>query len=228
MHRKRVIVGVLGVGCLGLMAWLLGVATGSASGQVKAQRTTRVTIVTVTAGKPSELGFKFSKSSALPAGTITFKVKNAGLGTHNFKICTSPVTTSAKNSCVGKATKMLKAGESATLTVTLTKSGKYEFLCAVPGHAAAGMKGLLGVGVSVSASASASGSTSASGSSSTTTGSSTAGNTTGGGAGAGGGGTPGANDIAAGCPAGQTILGGGGDGDGDDVAAAPDDGDGCL
>jgi len=35
--------------------------------------------------------------------------------------------------------------------VKLTKSGKYEYLCAVPGHAAAGMKGLIGIGVAVTA-----------------------------------------------------------------------------
>jgi uncharacterized cupredoxin-like copper-binding protein len=41
------------------------------------------------------------------------------------------------------------------LSLTLGKKGKYEFLCTVPGHAGAGMKGLIGVGVSVGASAAA-------------------------------------------------------------------------
>jgi uncharacterized cupredoxin-like copper-binding protein len=37
------------------------------------------------------------------------------------------------------------AGKSATLTVTLKKKGRYEYLCTAPGHAAGGMKGILTV-----------------------------------------------------------------------------------
>jgi nitrite reductase (NO-forming) len=153
MHRNRskMVLGVLAISCMGLTAWLLGVATGPASGQVKAPKAAKVTIITVTAGKPSELAFKLSKSSTLPAGPVTFKVKNAGKITHDFKICTKPAVSSTANSCTGKVTKRLAAGESATLTVTLSKKGKYEFLCTVPGHAASGMKGLLGIGVKVTA-----------------------------------------------------------------------------
>jgi uncharacterized cupredoxin-like copper-binding protein len=151
-ERSTMVMVVLGACCAGLTAWLLAsVVAGPAAGQVKAHRAASVTIVTVTAGKPGELGFKLSKSSLLPAGTITFKVTNKGATTHNFKICTSAVASSAKNSCTGKATPMLKPGQSASLTVTLTKKGKYEYLCAVPGHAVAGMKGLLGIGVKVAA-----------------------------------------------------------------------------
>src|SRR5215471_4970741 len=150
--RRTTVVAVFGVCALGLGAWSLGVATGPASGHVRSHAAAKVTVVTVTAGKPSELAFKLSKFSALPAGAVTFKV------------CTTPVATSAKNACVGKVTKMLKAGQSATLAVVLTKKGKYEYLCTVPGHAGAGMKGLLGIGVkltaaSSSASATSSGST---------------------------------------------------------------------
>jgi uncharacterized cupredoxin-like copper-binding protein len=36
-------------------------------------------------------------------------------------------------------------GKSATLRVTLAKAGKYRFLRTVPGHAAAGMRGVLAV-----------------------------------------------------------------------------------
>ena len=57
-------------------------------------------------------------------------------------------------------TALLKPGQSATLTVTLKKRGKYEYLCLVPGHAAAGMKGLLGIRVKVTAAVSATASTS--------------------------------------------------------------------
>jgi mono/diheme cytochrome c family protein len=79
---------------------------------------------------------------------------------------------------------MLKSGQSATLAVVLTKKGKYEFLCTVPGHASAGMKGLLGIGVKVtstSASASATSSGSAGGSVGSTGSGSTGGSSGGGG-----------------------------------------------
>jgi uncharacterized cupredoxin-like copper-binding protein len=228
MHRTRLAM-VSGIACLGLTAWLLGAATGPASGQVKAQKTTKVTVINVTIGKPTELGFTLSKSSNLTAGTFTFKVKNSGHGFHNFKICTSPTANSAKNSCVGKVTPLLKPGQTATLTVTLTKTGKYEYLCAVTGHAAAGMKGLLGVGTAVAASGGGStggGSTSTGGGSTSTGGGSTS---TGGGStstGGGGGGTVSNPDN---CPAGTTIAtaGFGGDGD-DDDAGGVSDGDGCI
>ena len=40
---------------------------------------------------------------------------------------------------------MVTPGTKATLTVSLTKPGKYEYLCTVPGHAAAGMNGIITV-----------------------------------------------------------------------------------
>ncbi len=126
----------------------VGVLTGSAAGHVKAG-SVAATVITVTAGQPSELAFKVSKASGIPAGTVTFKFTNKGKISHDFKICTSPAKTSAANSCVGKVTAILAPGKSATLTVKLSKSGKYEYLCTVPGHAAAGMKGLIGIGVKV-------------------------------------------------------------------------------
>jgi len=95
------------------------------------------TTITVTAGKPSELAFKLSKTSMVPAGTITFKVTNQGVAFHNFRICSKAVATAtdAKNACSGKTTPILKHGQSATLTLTISKTGKYEFLCTVSGHA---------------------------------------------------------------------------------------------
>jgi uncharacterized cupredoxin-like copper-binding protein len=88
------------------------------------------TTLTVTAGKPSELKFTLSKKTIVK-GVTTFKVTNKGMLSHDFKIA-------------GKKTVMLKPGKTATLKVTL-KAGKFPYLCAVPGHAAAGMKGTLTV-----------------------------------------------------------------------------------
>jgi uncharacterized cupredoxin-like copper-binding protein len=85
------------------------------------------TSVTVTA---TEFHFKFSKAS-VPHGSVTFTVVNKGHVAHDFKIG-------------GKKTPLIKPGKSAKLTVTL-KAGKGAYLCTVPGHAAAGMKGTLKV-----------------------------------------------------------------------------------
>jgi uncharacterized cupredoxin-like copper-binding protein len=224
--RKRSVLVVCG---LGLMVWLLSAAVGPAAGQVKAHRAPAVTVISVTAGKPSELAFKLSKFSSLPKGTITFKVTNAGLAFHDFKLCTAPVASAAANACAGKVTKILKHGQSATLTVTLTKTGKYEFLCTVTGHAAAGMKGLVGIGTVVTQPAAGSSSSNASLGSQNSSGSSgkTGGTGTTGGSGvATGGGTTGGGE----CPPGTTIAqaaAGGGDHDDDDTGG-PTDYDGCI
>jgi uncharacterized cupredoxin-like copper-binding protein len=87
------------------------------------------TTVTVTEGTPE---FHIAlKPASVKAGSVTFKVTNKGSLPHDFKIGT-------------KKTKLLSPGSSATLTVTL-KAGKVAYLCTVPGHAAAGMKGTLTV-----------------------------------------------------------------------------------
>ena len=148
MHRKRSLSLVLGIASLTVMAWAFTAAAGPALGQSQARSAAKVTIVTVTAGKPTELGFKLSRFSALPAGKIIFKVTNMGYAFHNFKICKATVKSTAQNTCAGWGTLTLKHGQSATLTLVL-KKGTYEYLCAIPGHAASGMKGLIGIGVKV-------------------------------------------------------------------------------
>src|SRR6266581_3746058 len=161
MRRLPLRFTVPALGGVGVAVVLLAVlGTGSAPAALKRaaavnhSASSKVNVITVTAGKPSELAFKLSKTSLVPAGTITFKVTNLGVAFHNFKICTIPVpgAAGAKDACFGKSTRILKHGQSATLTVSFSLAGKYEFLCTVTGHAAAGMKGLLGVGVVVAAS----------------------------------------------------------------------------
>jgi uncharacterized cupredoxin-like copper-binding protein len=88
-----------------------------------------VTTVNVTAGKPTEFHFVLSKKTIVK-GVTTFKVTNKGTTDHNFKIA-------------GRKTRMIQAGKTATLRIIFTKTGKFPFLCTVPGHAAAGMKGTL-------------------------------------------------------------------------------------
>jgi uncharacterized cupredoxin-like copper-binding protein len=105
--------------------------------------TTRAKTITVTAGKPSEFRFQLP-TKTFTHGTVTFKVRNSGSLPHDFKICASSKGGTA-NACTGKTTKQFSRGASATLTYTFKTKGTYEYLCTVPGHAAAGMKGDLKV-----------------------------------------------------------------------------------
>jgi uncharacterized cupredoxin-like copper-binding protein len=66
-------------------------------------------------------------------GSLTIEVANQGQVEHNFAL-------------EGAATPMLQPGQSATLEVPSLPSGTYEFICEVPGHADAGMRGTLTVG----------------------------------------------------------------------------------
>ena len=70
-------------------------------------------------------------SASVPAGAVTFKVTNKGTSPHDFKIA-------------GKKSAIVRPGKTAVLAVTL-KKGKAAYLCTLPGHAAAGMKGTLTV-----------------------------------------------------------------------------------
>jgi uncharacterized cupredoxin-like copper-binding protein len=99
--------------------------------------------ITVTAGKPSEFGFKLS-AKTVAHGAVTFTVSNGGNVPHNFKVCSKPTTTKA-DTCAGKGTPLITPGSKATLKVTFLKAGTYEYLCTVTGHAIAGMPGLLKV-----------------------------------------------------------------------------------
>jgi uncharacterized cupredoxin-like copper-binding protein len=116
------------------LALILPAAAGAAA---------RGTTVSVTAGKPSEFGFRLS-TKAVKHGSVTLKVENGGQIPHDFKICASAKGGSA-NACTGTVTKLLSPGASATLTHTFKSAGSYEYLCTVPGHAAGGMKGDLRV-----------------------------------------------------------------------------------
>ena len=87
-------------------------------------RSAQTTSVSVTA---KEFSFKLSRKSA-PHGKVSFKVTNKGSIQHDFKIA-------------GKKTPLLGKNGTKSFTVTLKKGKKYTYICTVPGHAAAGMKG---------------------------------------------------------------------------------------
>ena len=111
----------------GFAAVLAGMAAVLAIGLPTAAGASKATVVKVSAGKPSELRFTLSKKSSAK-GVVTFKVTNRGALEHDFKIA-------------GKVTKRLEPGTTATLRVTFKKGGKFKYLCTLPGHAAAGMRG---------------------------------------------------------------------------------------
>ncbi len=85
------------------------------------------TATTVRVTAKDTFRFVLSRRSA-PHGRTIFKIINKGSLRHDFKIA-------------GKKTKLLGHNQTATLIVRLTK-GKHRYLCTVPGHAAAGMKGV--------------------------------------------------------------------------------------
>jgi uncharacterized cupredoxin-like copper-binding protein len=99
---------------------------------VASARTDRQTAVAATTiqVKGGEFFFRLSSKTAKP-GKATFVFKNIGHVSHDFKIN-------------GKKTPLISPGKTARLVVTL-KKGRYPYLCTVPGHAAAGMKGVVTV-----------------------------------------------------------------------------------
>ena len=86
------------------------------------------TTVTVTM---KEFKFTLSKTK-VPHGKVTFKLVNKGSLPHDFKIA-------------GKKSPMVSPKKTKLFVVTLNKKGKFKYICTVPGHAAAGMKGTLTV-----------------------------------------------------------------------------------
>jgi uncharacterized cupredoxin-like copper-binding protein len=79
-----------------------------------------------------EFSLKLSAKSIAKPGKVTFAVKNVGHTAHDFSI-------------KGKTTKLVQPGKTTKLVVSFRKKGRYHYLCTVPGHAAAGMKGVFTV-----------------------------------------------------------------------------------
>ena len=97
----------------------------------RSDRQTTATATTVQV-KGGEFFFRLSTKSVAKPGTVTFVFKNIGHVLHDFKIN-------------GKKTALIQPGKTAKLVVTFKKKAKYPYLCTVPGHAEAGMKGVFTV-----------------------------------------------------------------------------------
>jgi uncharacterized cupredoxin-like copper-binding protein len=102
---------------------------GVASARTDAHAHAAATTISVT-GK--EFSFHLSKTSIPKPETVTFRFRNAGTMKHDFDIG-------------AKKTAMIGPGKTAKLSVTFHEKGRFRYLCTVPGHAQAGMKGVFTV-----------------------------------------------------------------------------------
>jgi uncharacterized cupredoxin-like copper-binding protein len=117
------LLAVFGGILLALGAASLALAHARASGHARAS---------TIAVKGGEFFFRLSPKGLSAPQTVTFRFTNIGHVAHDFKIG-------------GKTSALIQPGKTTMITVAL-KKGTYPFLCTVPGHAAAGMKGVLVVG----------------------------------------------------------------------------------
>ena len=109
---------------LGLVALLVAAAPAGSTPNAT-EGVTRVQVVM------DDFSFALAKKS-VPRGTTVFRVTNEGEVIHDFKIA-------------GKKTPIYETGQGGTLRVVFKKAGRYPFICTVPGHVTAGMKGVLRV-----------------------------------------------------------------------------------
>jgi uncharacterized cupredoxin-like copper-binding protein len=118
-----------------LIAYSLSARTGAAKIQTApsstaapASSTSTGAIGTTVQVKGGEFFFKLSTRSIAKPGKVTFAFTNIGHVLHDFKIG-------------GKQTPLTQPGKTVKLVVSFTKKGSFPYLCTVPGHAQAGMKG---------------------------------------------------------------------------------------
>jgi uncharacterized cupredoxin-like copper-binding protein len=121
---RRLVIGALA-------ASLLGFTVGSAQADRlpdQAHAVRAAALVQRVKVSASEFKFVLSPKTA-KRGVVIFKITNVGKLKHDFQID-------------GRKTRLLSPGQSTTLRVVFLKKGHYAFKCTVPGHAAAGMKGV--------------------------------------------------------------------------------------
>ena len=112
---------LVAVSLVGVMGAVGPAAAGSASSVAPA--TVKVNM--------TDYAFALSKKR-VAKGTVVFRVVNSGDVVHDFRI-------------TGKKTPIYATGQSGVLRVAFSRPGNYTFICTVPGHVAAGMKGVLKV-----------------------------------------------------------------------------------
>ena len=118
------VLSLLAVGC--------GTSTPSGSAPAGASAPAGGEVVEVTATE-----YKFDPSAiTVPAGSVSFHVTNGGAEEHEFEVFSGETVVDEIEGLV--------PGLDRTLTVTL-EAGDYTFVCKLPGHEEAGMKGTITV-----------------------------------------------------------------------------------
>jgi uncharacterized cupredoxin-like copper-binding protein len=78
----------------------------------------------------SEFKFTLKPTSVKKGRAVVFRLANKGAVAHDFRIN-------------GKKSALVQPGKNGTLRVTFTKAGRFAYICTLPTHALAGMKGTL-------------------------------------------------------------------------------------
>ena len=119
MSRRIVLGGVVGV-----IAMLVAAVGALSSWGAPAPKRVAVAM--------TEFKFTGVPKTVSKGTVVTFALTNKGKLEHDFKIA-------------GKKSPLIDAGKRGTLKVTFGKAGHYQYICTVPTHAQAGMKGFLTV-----------------------------------------------------------------------------------
>ena len=117
----RSIVSLATLGAAAALVVAVSADVGTAARAVTPQR--------VTVGM-TEFRFAVTPKTVKKNVVVTFALTNRGTIGHDFKVG-------------GKKSPILAAGRKGTLRVTFKKAGRYAYLCTLPSHAAAGMKGVI-------------------------------------------------------------------------------------
>lgn len=98
--------------------------------------------VTITAGTPqNEFAFVPKEITVTAGQPVALTLVNKGKIEHDLHI--EALKVKIPPAAAKMADHVLAPGKSASVTFTPAKKGTYEFVCTVPGHKEAGMKGVL-------------------------------------------------------------------------------------
>jgi uncharacterized cupredoxin-like copper-binding protein len=124
-----------------MKAFLIGVVAAAAlvaatsSAQATTHRSHSAALIARVKVAASEFKFVLTRRSA-GRGVVIFRVTNVGKIKHDFEI------SGPRFRLLARKTRLLAHGQTATLRVVFLRKGPYPYKCTVPGHAAAGMKGV--------------------------------------------------------------------------------------
>jgi plastocyanin len=120
---------------LSTAAALVAVAAGGVATQAGAKPDAAATTLKLKAAKSGAL--KYNKSTLhAERGKVTIKLSNPSSSG-------KPHAVEVEGKGVEKESKTIQPGGRTSLTVNLSRKGRYEFYCPVDGHKAAGMEGTL-------------------------------------------------------------------------------------